>query len=173
MANHFCIWKKQHTVCAHFHSPHSCLRLAAEWITTEICAVKSYMMIFIILDSSKNFWNKNWLHKKRKEKIRVLVQWFCGQKKTEQTKKSVKYTVGGLDCFCRAANAIHVTFNIDVHWFHNIKNRGWSVIGLPVCYVRTHARRWENVCSFAECVIEGMPRLSSACVGFPGCPCDV
>lgn len=25
----------------------------------------------------------------------------------------------------------------------------------------------------AGCVIEGMPHLSSACMGFPGCPFDV
>lgn len=37
----------------------------------------------------------------------------------------------------------------------------------------THDGTTRECVFVAECVIEGMPRLSSACAGFPGCPCDV
>lgn len=33
----------------------------------------------------------------------------------EKLRKSVKYTVRGLDCLFRAANAMSVTYNMDVH----------------------------------------------------------
>lgn len=51
----------------------------------------------------------------------------------------------------------------------------WSVIGLPVCaHLRVSAHTIVRECVFvAECVIEGMPHLSSACAGFPGSPFDV
>lgn len=113
--------------------------------------MKSYVVIFIILDSSKNL-------TKQQEKHEC---WYNDFVKKKSKKKSVKYTVGGLDCFCRAANAINVTYNIDVHWFHNIKNQEWSVIGLPVCVrfcVCVHTRWQENVCLWLsvllrECLI--------------------
>lgn len=76
-------------------------------------------------------------------------------------KKSVKYTVGGLDFFCRAANAMNVTYNMLLVF-----------LCVRVC-VHVQTRRQQNVCVVAECVTEGMPHLSSACEGSLGCPCGV
>lgn len=87
------------------------------------CHYKWWCSVFIVLQQKKIL-----------KQTKVLLRWFCGKK------KSVKYTVGGLDCLCRAANAKNVTINIDVHWFHNIKNHEkcyWSsLVSVLVCVHR-------------------------------------
>lgn len=120
MATHFCILKKQH-VCAHFHSSHSSL-CWMNYNSIYLCTVKSHMVIFIILDSSKkkkkkttqNEKNECWYNEKLWKKNNLSsIQWEVWAASTEQQ------------------NTMNVTYNINVHWFHNIKNQERSVIGLP------------------------------------------
>lgn len=178
MANYFCMLKKEHTGCAHCRFSPSCPCLAAEWITSEIypvCSEIVYAVIFIILDSSKKkksetklttqngkkkCWYNDSVNDKKKNKTRNLssIQWEVWTASAEQQ------------------NAINVTYNDHVHWFHNIKNHGWSVIGLPVCvclYAHTHNGKrmcvggwvcyWGNASSFIS--MRGLSWLSMRRLG--------
>lgn len=156
LANHFSILKKQHTVHAFIlQTEASAQPLNELHLNLPLCSVIINGDVQFSLDSSKKFWNK----------LKCCYDDFVGKK------KKVKYTVGGLDCLCRAANAKNVTINIDVHWFHNIKNHEkcyWSsLVFVSVC-AWTHMNRelvlcgwvyyWGNASSFIS--MRGLSWLS-------------
>lgn len=78
--------------------------------------------------------------------------------------------------FWTASDTTNVTYNINVHWFHNIKNQRWSVIGLPMCAPQCVRPRmmlrecvcdrvcyWENASSFIS--MRGLSWLSMRRLG--------
>lgn len=96
---------------------------------------------------------------KNRKKKKVLVHWLCeGTTTTKKNLSSIKWRSGLL---MQSSKMPWMSpRNVCVHWLHNITSQEWSVIGLVCVHILVY-------------VTEGMPHLSSACAGFPGCPGDV
>lgn len=125
------------------------LPLLGHWVKYTriyLCAVFSHMVMFIILDSSKNSETKLTTEKRKKEN----ECWYNDFVKKKKNLSSIQWEVWTAST--EQQNAINVTYNIDVRWFHNIKNQGWSVIGLSVCWfvgMCTHDGERMCVCGWA------------------------
>ena len=158
----------------HTVTPHTAASAQPESNSVQWNRIRWYSLFWTPAKKKKKkpFWNKiNHTKKENKMSVGTMILW----KKKKEKLSSIQWEVWTASA--EQQNAINVTYNIDVHRFHNINNQGvkcyWSsrvCVGLSV---RACTQDGGECVFVAECVIEGMPRLSSACAGFPGCPCDV